>query len=504
MGNKVSSTVSCASDSCYGFLSAAKALTASKNAMSLDSALKYHTGADDDTTSTASGVSSDQSSLPNVAEVLKVHVHGSTENEAKLAAGKLAYYDEDQRLPVLEIGDVNTGSRALVCMTGLADGFLSIEYLPALAEAAKFNGFRTVQPVHADVADMDAVLSHLRDKKGIKEIVLFGYSSRCKDILRFMQAGAQASMVSGIILQASETDGGEGTVDPGNGCFIVPVLLVASSDKSLSQCLANPMLGDAEVVSLATMKSIKGSESPQIAKVCAAGAAFLRRVTGMEPAPLVLSWECEAVQKIRALRSSIPAGRPVMVGLVGIPGSGKSTSATMIAKMLGERAALIPMDGYHQTKAELAARPDAKDATYRRGAPDTFDPAALKASLSLVVDPNGPENVFFPGFDHAVGDPCPDEHKFSRAQHDFAVVEGIYLLHDKDGFEGTHEFFDLTVYLERDIDKAVSQLKIRNRCIPGYTPEEIDVRCEVVDRKNAETVQFSRRRSSLCISPSEY
>lgn len=247
--------------------------------------------------------------------------------------------------------------------------------------------------------------------------------------------------------------------------------------------------------------SKEGSESPRIAKVCATASSFLRRVTGMQPAPLVLSWECEAVQRIKALQNSIPAGRPVMVGLVGIPGSGKSTSAKMIADMLGERAALIPMDGYHQTKAQLAARPDAKDATYRRGAPDTFDPAALKAALSLVVDPDGPADVFFPGFDHAVGDPCPDEHKFSRAQHDFAIVEGIYLLHDKHGFEGTHEFFDLTVYLERDIDKAVAQLKIRNRCIPGYTPEEIDVRCEVVDRKNAETVQLSKRRSSLCITP---
>lgn len=448
---------------------------------------KQQKGAEtDDTASTASGAESERADLN--------------------ASGELVYYDEGQSLPVLEVGDVNTGPRALVCVT--SNGLSSIEYLPALAEAAKYHGFWTIQPVRAGVADLGAVLSHLEKQRGIKDVVLFGLMSNCRDILHFMQQNGQASMISGIILQGAESDG-EGNTDkvPSDytGCFSVPTLLVTSSEEELSHCLANPMLGDAEVVSLTGLsKGVEGSQCPQTAKICASAGAFLRRAAGVAPAPVVLSWECEAAQRIRALRSSTPAGRPVMVGLVGIPGSGKSTSAKMIAELLGERAALIPMDGYHQTKAQLAARPDAQDATYRRGAPDTFDPEALKEALSHVVDPDGPEEVLFPGFDHAVGDPIHNEHRFSRAQHDFAIVEGIYLLHDKHGFEGTHEFFDLTVYLERDIDQAVAQLKIRNKCIPGYTPEEIDVRCEVVDRKNAETVQLSRRRSSLQITPLEY
>lgn len=456
-------------------------------------AFKYQTGAEtDDAASTASGASSDQAFVP--ADLF--------------VSGELVYYGEGGSLPVFEVSDANTGPHALVCVTGLSNGLLGIKYIPALAEAAKYHGFRTIQPVHAGVADLGALLSHLEKKRGIKDVVLFGHFSSCRDILHFMQLDAQASMVSGIILEGAESDGEDSTNDVANnhpGCFNVPVLLVIPSDKALGNCLANPMLGDAEVVSLTRIpKGVEASQCPQTAKICAAAGGFLRRVAGLAPAPVVLSWECEIAQRIRALRNSIPAGRPVMVGLVGVPGSGKSTSAKMIAELLGERAALIPMDGYHQTKAQLEARPDAKDAIYRRGAPDTFDPAALKVALSLVVDPDGPEEVLFPGFDHAVGDPTLNEHRFSRAQHDFAVVEGIYLLHDEDGFEGTHEFFDLTVYLERDIDKAVAQLKIRNKCIPGYTPEEIDVRCDVVDRKNAETVQASRRRSSLQITPSEY
>ena len=80
------------------------------------------------------------------------------------------YYDDDQCLPVVEIGDVNTGSRGLVCVAGLSDGLLSIEYLPALTEAAKYNGFRTIQPVHDAVEDLDTVLKSLGQNPTVYEI----------------------------------------------------------------------------------------------------------------------------------------------------------------------------------------------------------------------------------------------------------------------------------------------------------------------------------------------
>ena len=49
--------------------------------------------------------------------------------------------------------------------------------------------------------------------------------------------------------------------------------------------------------------------------------------------------------------------------------------------------------------------------------------------------------------------------------------------------------FDISIYIKADIQDCVAKLKIRNQCIPGYSPEEIDIRCEKVDRSNAIAAQ---------------
>ena len=67
------------------------------------------------------------------------------------------------------------------------------------------------------------------------------------------------------------------------------------------------------------------------------------------------------------------SGRRIVVGLAGGPGSGKSTLAVRVAEVLTERgvpAAVLPMDGFHYTRAELAAgvAGDPGEAMARRGA----------------------------------------------------------------------------------------------------------------------------------------
>lgn len=53
--------------------------------------------------------------------------------------------------------------------------------------------------------------------------------------------------------------------------------------------------------------------------------------------------------------------------------------------------------------------------------------------------------------------------------------------------------------MNADVDVCIERVKIRNQCIPGYTPEEIAERCEKVDRVNAMTVMRSKARADVIV-----
>ena len=179
-----------------------------------------------------------------------------------------------------------------------------------------------------------------------------------------------------------------------------------------------------------------------------------------------ITWEPAVAETLKALEKVGNPRRPFMVGIVGIPGSGKSTSAEIIQAYLGEdRSLIMPMDGFHIPLAELAELEHAADAIYRRGAPDTFHAAALKDELARIAYSDEP-TVSIPGFDHAVGDPTPNQHTFHRETHRIVLCEGLYLLHDDDGWEDIKSFFDWTIYIDADVNVCIERLKERNKCIP--------------------------------------
>ena len=156
-------------------------------------------------------------------------------------------------------------------------------------------------------------------------------------------------------------------------------------------------------------------------------------------------------------------------------------------------------DGYHYSIAYLQTMDNPDDKIYRRGAPDTFDAAGLKRDLGRIK--NGDEEIVsIPGFDHAKGDPEPDAfHVFRRSEHKIVICEGLYLVHDADGWEGIASLFDMTIFISSDVDMCIDRLKIRNKCIPGYTPEEIEFRCDAVDRVNANTVMRSINHADVVV-----
>ena len=172
---------------------------------------------------------------------------------------------------------------------------------------------------------------------------------------------------------------------------------------------------------------------------------LLTHTLDVPPASAYLgSWEKQAAARI-AREIDATHRRPYMVAITGIPGSGKTISSLLLQSLLEKRHGLVatiaPHDGYHYPIEYLRTHfADGEDAIYRRGAPDTFDSTGLRRDLIRIrEDPNDERIVMIPGFDHGRGDPEPDAHMFDRTRHDVVICEGLYLLHDGDGWDGIAE-----------------------------------------------------------------
>lgn len=199
---------------------------------------------------------------------------------------------------------------------------------------------------------------------------------------------------------------------------------------------------------------------------------------------------------VRHLSRTAQAGPRRIVGLVGLPGSGKTTLAAQLVREVnraaGEGTAVaLGMDGFHLTRAQLATRPDAAAALARRGAPWTFDPVGLAARLRDLREPGA--GVAWPGFSHEAGDPVEGAATVLPTAR-LVLVEGLYVLHRGDGWDLTG-LLDECGYLDVTLNVALQRLAARHQSAWGMTPEQAWARIAANDRLNADVVLASRARA---------
>ncbi|QPH05384.1 hypothetical protein C2857_003139 [Epichloe festucae Fl1] len=201
------------------------------------------------------------------------------------------------------------------------------------------------------------------------------------------------------------------------------------------------------------------------------------------------------VEKAWAKYSRLSPGQRLLIGVGGIPGSGKTTLSRIVSQRLNLRASeaqpshpppatYVPMDGFHLTREALSAMPDPETAHARRGAAFTFDAAKF---LSLVEELRAPipsRAILAPSFDHAVKDPKEDDVSVLPT-HRIVILEGNYLALDKDVWRDAASLFDELWFVQVDFEVARKRLRERHvRAGIAKTVEEGDRRAVENDLVN--------------------
>ena len=202
-------------------------------------------------------------------------------------------------------------------------------------------------------------------------------------------------------------------------------------------------------------------------------------MAGMSRAQVLESLAAEAI----ALGESAPRA---VLGIAGVPGSGKSTLVELLLARIVERrgpgwVAHVPMDGFHLADDQLR-RLGLLD---RKGAPETFD-AAGYAHLLERVRAEVDDDVYAPGFDRTLEQPLAAALAVPPSAR-LVVTEGNYLLLDRPAWRRARQARDRVWFVAADDDVRLDRLIARHVQF-GKSPETARAWVTDVDERNAALV----------------
>ncbi|MCD6289546.1 MAG: nucleoside/nucleotide kinase family protein [Anaerolineae bacterium] len=205
-------------------------------------------------------------------------------------------------------------------------------------------------------------------------------------------------------------------------------------------------------------------------------------------------------QRLWKLQRSL--GRRMLVGISGLPGSGKTVTAATLARVLdvlgqahGGQAIHLSLDGFHRPNAWLESHtgPDYDGHTVIlrtiKGAPNTFDAETAARLLRRVRESE--DEVPFPVYSRVLHDPIPGAVRVTSS-HRIVVFEGNYLFLDLPPWPVLRGLFDVRMFVKTPEQARLRNLRERHRR-GGKSPAEIDRQIREVDQRNATLIASSSR-----------
>ena len=154
--------------------------------------------------------------------------------------------------------------------------------------------------------------------------------------------------------------------------------------------------------------------------------------------------------------------RPILIGITGGTGSGKSTIAREIYKKFGDQCiAMIEQDSYYKDQSHLSFDERIKT-NYDH--PDAFDTALIVEHLNMLLSQKAIEK---PIYDFQAHNRKVETIKLEP--RDIVIVEGILILQEPD----IRDLLNIKIYVDTDADVRIIRRLIRDINERGRTVDSV-------------------------------
>ncbi|MCU1532544.1 MAG: nucleoside/nucleotide kinase family protein [Arthrobacter sp.] len=201
----------------------------------------------------------------------------------------------------------------------------------------------------------------------------------------------------------------------------------------------------------------------------------------------------EVQQAVTELRLRLAAGSRTLLGIVGAPGSGKSTFAACLSHLLGPGSAVVvPMDGFHLGNAVI----DGTALKGRKGAIDTFDVGGYLTLLQRLARADEPV-VYAPEFRRSIDEPIAASIAVP-ADVPLVITEGNYLLADSLRWRQVREQLDEVWFLDSAHALRLTRL-VERHILFGKDRAAAEAWAHGSDEANARMIEATRHRADRII-----
>lgn len=193
------------------------------------------------------------------------------------------------------------------------------------------------------------------------------------------------------------------------------------------------------------------------------------------------------------------------IGLAGPAGSGKSVIVALfceIAKQLSLpfRFETIGIDAFHYANEFLLTNySDGKPLKDHKGRFDTYDVEKLTESLRRF---SSGDAVSFPKYSRKSHNPIENAIIVEKREPVLLIIEGLWVLYDKDGWGKIGELLDFSIFVETN-KETVRHGVLERHVRGGKTTEDATEYYEANEGKNFDLIMKTKNKASKVI-PSYY